>query len=357
MDAAKGMRYSPIFSSPIDRMATTSDSKAITISSYMLMALTLAGVLRFGLLGALFAGLLVYALVHLMAPPLIARRYPSDRARLIAVTVLSGLTVLIVSLAIWAMISFFRSDAGSVPVLMQKLADIIEASRAQLPEWLVKRLPGDAVSLQESITGWLREHSIEAKHLGQEAGRTAAHVLIGMIIGAMVALHDTTEHQRYLPLAAALRDRVAKLADAFRQIVFAQVRISAINTALTALYIFVVLPLAGVHLPLAKTLVLITFLAGLLPVIGNLISNTVIVIAGLAHSLPVAGASLLFLVAIHKLEYFLNARIIGAHINARAWELLTAMLVMEAVFGIRGLAAAPVFYAYLKQELADRKLV
>jgi len=34
-----------------------------------------------------------------------------------------------------------------------------------------------------------------------------------------------------------------------------------------------------------------------------------------------------------------------------AWELLVAMLVMEAAFGLPGLIAAPIFYAYLKTEL------
>jgi hypothetical protein len=34
----------------------------------------------------------------------------------------------------------------------------------------------------------------------------------------------------------------------------------------------------------------------------------------------VAIASLIFLIATHKLAYFLNARIVGAHIRARAWE-------------------------------------
>jgi len=106
-----------------------------------------------------------------------------------------------------------------------------------------------------------------------------------------------------------------------------------------------------------KSLILLTFIAGLLPVIGNLISNTVIVVISLSHSLPTAMLSLLFLVTIHKLEYFLNAKIIGMQINARAWELLGAMLMMEALFGIPGVIAAPVFYAYLKTELSNAGLV
>jgi predicted PurR-regulated permease PerM len=47
----------------------------------------------------------------------------------------------------------------------------------------------------------------------------------------------------------------------------------------------------------------------------------------------------------------LNAKIIGTQINAKAWELLITILVMEALFGIPGLVAGPVFYACLKIEL------
>jgi predicted PurR-regulated permease PerM len=71
----------------------------------------------------------------------------------------------------------------------------------------------------------------------------------------------------------------------------------------------------------------------------------------------VALASLVFLIVIHKLEYFLNAKIVGNRINARAWELLLAMLLMEAAFGLPGVVAAPVYYAYLKDELRARGLV
>jgi predicted PurR-regulated permease PerM len=164
-------------------------------------------------------------------------------------------------------------------------------------------------------------------------------------------LYDTTHIHHYKPLSAALHQRIVRLHLAFKQIVFAQVRIAGINAIFTGIFLALVLPMAGIDLPFVKTMILITFIAGLLPVIGNLISNTVIVVISLSHSLSTAAFALLFLVTIHKLEYFLNAKIIGTQINAKAWELLTAMLIMEAIFGIPGVIAAPVFYAYLKAEL------
>jgi predicted PurR-regulated permease PerM len=326
------------------------------IASYILAASALLLVLQKGLLAALFSGLLVYSLVHLLAP-MLGKKISGQRAKMVSVALLSTLIVLALSAAIWGTISFLKSDAGSLHALLKKMADIIDASRGQIPEWLRDHLPDSAESLKQMMTAWLREHAVEAKSIGQQAGRTIAHLLIGMVIGAMAALFDTTTPHNYRPLAAALHERVVNLNNAFRQIVFAQVRIAGINAIFTAIFLLIVLPLAGINLPLSKSMIAITFFAGLLPVIGNLISNTVIVVVGLSHSLHTAIAALVYLVAIHKLEYFLNAKIIGSHINARAWELLAAMLVMESVFGISGIIAAPVLYAYVKKELAHRGLV
>ncbi|HWV63499.1 MAG TPA: AI-2E family transporter [Oxalicibacterium sp.] len=324
--------------------------------SCIMAAVALWLVMQQGLLAALFSGLLVYSLVQLLAP-MFGRRLVARRAQMIVVALLSVVIVAVLIAAIWGAIAFFRSDAGSIPVLMKKLADILEASRSQIPAWLAAYVPVDAAALHDMLVGWLHLHAIEARTMGSIAGRVLAHILIGMIIGAMAALYDTTATPSYRPLAAALHARVVVLHQAFRNVVFAQVRIAAINAVLTAVYLLLILPLAGVELPLRKTMVIITFVVGLLPVVGNLISNTILVVIGLSHSLGIAFASLLFLMGIHKLEYFLNARIIGQHINAHTWELLVAMLAMEALFGIPGVIAAPVFYAYLKQELSARGLV
>jgi predicted PurR-regulated permease PerM len=325
-------------------------------ASYVLAAAALWLVMHAGLVAALYSGLLVYALVHLIAPRL-SWRLGSQRATLIAVTVLGSSIVIALSLGGWAILSFFLSDAGSLPVLLKKMADLIEESRHQIPSWMADYLPQSAEALQQALTDWMRSHAGQAKYLGEQTGRTLVHLLIGMVIGAMAALYDTTQVHHFLPLASALHQRVATLHQAFRQIVFAQVQIAAINAVFTGIFLAVLLPLAGIHLPFVKTMILITFIAGLLPVVGNLISNTVIVVIGLSHSLSTALLALLFLVTIHKLEYFLNARIVGAQINARAWEILAAMLVMEALFGISGVIAAPVYYAYLKSELSRARLV
>lgn len=325
-------------------------------TSWLLAALALFLVLALHLLPALLAGLLVYELVHLTAP-LLESRLSGLRAKQATVILLAliviGATVLGTVLAV----GFLRSDSSSIAALARKMAEILENSRQSLPDWLVGVLPDSIEGIKAAVAQWLREHAGQVRTIGKEAGVVTAHVLVGLIIGALLALREVGAERITQPLAAALTERAHRLAEAFRRIVFAQVRISAINTVFTALYLAVALPLFGIHLPLTKTMIGLTFVVGLLPVIGNLVSNTVIVIVSLAHSPQVALASLVFLVVVHKFEYFLNARIVGARISAQSWELLLAMLVMEAAFGLPGVIAAPVYYAYLKQELSDAGLV
>lgn len=328
----------------------------IDAASYVLMLVALWTILEKNLLAALFSGLIVYSVVNFVAP-LLGRKISSERARMLAVATLAIVTVTVLTAAIWAVIVFFRSDAGNTQLVLQRMADMLDSSRNQLPTWLSEYVPADVTSLKETLSNWLRGHALEAKNVGEVALRTAAHVFIGMIIGAMVALSKTAQEISDLPLASALSHRIANLSDAFENIVFAQIRIAGINTIFTGIYILIVLPMAGVHLPFSKSLVALTFFAGLLPIVGNLMSNSILVVIALSVSFHTAVASLVFLVVIHKMEYFLNAKIIGTQIKSRAWELLVAMLVMESFFGLPGVVAAPVFYAYVKHELMERKLV
>ena len=330
------------------------------IAAWVLTALTLIFVLTFHLLPALLAGFLVYELVNMMTTA-IAKRVPSkktsNRAKILAVGILVTIVVGLLALAGAGIVAFFRSDVGSLTALLAKMAQIIEDSRKVLPAWLLEHLPADANTFRQEAAVWLRNHAGQLQVVGKEAGRITAHILVGMIIGGMLALRDAVQMDDFKPFAKALATRADMFGEAFKRIVFAQIRISALNTCFTAVYLLVVLPLMGVHLPLVKTLIAITFVFGLIPVLGNLISNTVIVVVSLSQSLNVAIGSLIFLVLIHKAEYFLNARIVGSQIHAKAWELLLAMLAVEAVFGLQGIAAAPIYYAYIKSELRARDLV
>jgi len=338
--------------------AVLSRPSASEIASWILLGLGLLLVLQLHLLAALVGGLAVYELIHILARKLRFRAVGGrERRKFLAVTLLAAAIIAAQVFPNHGLIAFFRSEQGNLPALLAKMADVLDSSKEQLPAWLADELPDNADELKNEGVAWLRAHAGALQSFGADVGRTFLHILVGMIIGAMVSLNETREPRPRGPLAQALTERAGRLGEAFRRIVFAQARISALNTALTAIYLVVVLPLFGVKLPFTKTLVVLTFVTGLLPVVGNLISNTVIVVVSLSHSLGAALGSLGFLVGIHKLEYFVNARIVGTEIQARAWELLLVMLAMEAAFGIAGLVAGPIYYAYVKLELADRGLI
>jgi predicted PurR-regulated permease PerM len=183
---------------------------------------------------------------------------------------------------------------------------------------------------------------------------------MGLLVAVLVFFRHirvVAEHEPVKPFSFFLIQKAARFSEAFGQIVMAQVKISAINTTLTGIYLLVILPLFGRGLPFTPTILLITFVAGLIPVLGNLISNTVIVVVSLGISLGTAIASLTFLVLIHKLEYLVNSRIVGSQTSSQAWEILIAVVVGEAAFGIPGVVMAPIVYAFAKNELREKGLV
>ena len=100
----------------------------------------------------------------------------------------------------------------------------------------------------------------------------------------------------------------------------------------------------------------LTFVFGLMPIIGNLISNTIIVSVGLTISPHMAVWALVFLVSIHKLEFFLNSKIIGSRIKNPMWLTLLGLLLGEKLMGIPGMILAPVLLHYIKVEASNSTL-
>ena len=337
-------------------MPDLSREQIIRLSSFVFAAAALLGVLELHLIVPLLAGLLVYELVQSVTP-LAQKYFWTKRAKVVVVAMFAIIVIGAICGAVFGLVSFFKSDIDNLPHLLQKISEILDRVRAGIPSFMADYLPDDIAGLQQSALEWLRGHVAELQMMGTHTLVTFAETLIAFVIGAVLSLREVDPHATPGPLAVALTERVQRFACAFRRVALSQLWISALNTSFTAIYLWVVLHAVGVHLPLTKTMIAITFIVGLLPIIGNLISNSIVVIVSLAHSPAIAAASLVFLIVIHKLEYFLGARIVGHRIKSQIWELLLAMMVMEALFGIPGLVAAPIFYAYLKSELLEAKLI
>jgi predicted PurR-regulated permease PerM len=140
--------------------------------------------------------------------------------------------------------------------------------------------------------------------------------------------------------------RFSEFYRSFSTVIGAQMTISAINTALTAIFVLVL------QLPYGWVVVGLTFLCGLFPIVGNIVSNTVIVFIGFLVSAKVAIIALIFLVVIHKLEYFLNSKIIGSRIRNPIWLTLIGLIIGEKLMGVPGMILSPVVLNYLRVEMS-----
>ncbi len=331
------------------------------IAAWAISAALLVYVMLWHLVPAVVAGLVLYLLLDRLSRSF-SKRMPGTAARplaLILVTLVGGGVIFGVTAL---MVSFLRHHVDNIPAIMTKMADILQSTRAWLGgygEDLIPEVMTDAETIKVALAAWLKEHAEALKLAGSTVSIGLVHVVMGMLLAVMVFFRHVTHHPNRVPgtLSEALEAKVERFTHSFAQIASAQVKISLLNTALTALYLLVALPLFGRHIPFATTIVFVTFVCGLIPVLGNLISNTVIVILSLGISPGTAIASLFFLVIVHKLEYLTNSRIVGGETDSQAWEILLAILIGETAFGVSGVVMAPIIYAFIKRELRDHGLV
>lgn len=311
-------------------------------------------VLAFHLTPALFAALVIYSGACALARLLERWRPTLRHAQTWGLVLL--LTIGVAGSVLAGYVVDTAKTGGGYTALLQQVVHALEQLHQGLPSWLATHLPTSLDALHKAVVTWLRDHATQLQLWGGNTLRDVGYVLIGAVIGGLMALQLSVNPAGSHPqsFTGAVRREFDGLVQSFTAVVFAQLHIATLNTALTAVYLLGVLPLLGMPLPLPGTLLALTFTAGLLPVVGNLISNTVIVIVSLRYSTPGVVLSLAWLVTIHKLEYFLNAHIVGHRIRAHAWELLTAMLVLQAMFGLGGLIGAPVLYAQIKHLLHER---
>ncbi|MCC5610735.1 hypothetical protein LC612_29290 [Nostoc sp. CHAB 5834] len=244
---------------------------------------------------------------------------------------------------------------GQYQELLNHLATTVSGIRDKLPPDLASQLPEGLAAIQEWVADQLFLHAKGVAVASKPWFHGALLAYVGLIVGSLIGASQSAGSKK--PLASALRARAQNFQGTFAQIVAAQFWIAAFNSLLTAGFLKIALPLFGITMPYGWALVGLTFVAGLIPVVGNLLCNAVLALVGLSVSPVVGVASLVFLIVIHKAEYAINAKVVGAKTKTTAWELLAVMFAGEALFGVGGLVAAPLYYAYAKKELADAGLV
>jgi predicted PurR-regulated permease PerM len=268
------------------------------------------------------------------------------RSKLVAV-LLYLILVSVVGLGFYA---FVKEAVIAVPSIASKsiplLIEYAERHRVQLPF-------EDVQSFKEVILTAIKTHLAYLGNFAKIATKEMAIAVIGIVVAISIFLNSkldlSAENTRlsnnlYTLASEFIAQRFRNFYESFKIVMGAQLLISAINTTFTSVFVL------WTKLPYPGVVIAVTFLAGLLPIIGNLISNTLIVGIALTLSPKFALAALLFLVVLHKLEYFLNSKIIGDRIKNPMWLTLLGLVVGERLLGIPGMILAPVVLHYLKAE-------
>ena len=308
--------------------------------------------------GVLALMLVLAGVLHLSAPLLAVLFSYFALRQLLLLTKrkwLALLSFILVALGIaFCAVYFTRAALAALP-------EVAEHSIPSASAWAQARqieLPfTDFDSLKALVIDSAKEEAHYLRNVIRLAGSTTTTLLF-LLIGIVVAISlffnsqldlyretHKTKNNLYSILADEIATRFRDFYRSFATVMGAQITISLINTLLTAIFVLII------RLPNGALIIALTFLCGLLPIVGNLVSNTIIVCLAFTISLKMALVALIFLIAIHKLEYFLNSKIIGDRIRNPVWLTLVALIIGERLMGIPGMVLAPVVLNYLRMEL------
>jgi predicted PurR-regulated permease PerM len=313
--------------------------------SYAVAALALLVAARFSLDHALLAGLFAAMILDEGHRRLRGAGLRPFVARWAAVALFVVLGALLT--AIFA--SFVRVGLSRLPVLLDRVLPRVDELAARFGvNWPV----ASASDLRPFVLETMKANARSITTASGLMTRGVFQVVIGVAVAVLRFLSLPADGRPPLPGKGLDEEvmhecgrRLDLFSASFERVMGAQIIIAAINAVVTAVFLF------ALGLPFRTFLTLTTFVCGLVPILGNVVSNTLIVGAALTVSNEMAAAALVFLVLIHKAEYFLNSKIIGGRIDTPMWATLAGLLIGEAVMGVSGVILAPTLIYYLREEL------
>ncbi|MEY2518497.1 MAG: hypothetical protein QOF24_256 [Verrucomicrobiota bacterium] len=250
---------------------------------------------------------------------------------------------------------FSRAAIVALPKIADKSIPAIitwfQAQDINLPFTDFESLKAHAMTTVKDEARYLGDFANFARH----ASTTFIFIIIAIVCAVSLFFNSQLDLFReshkvrnnlYSVCCNEITARFSEFYRSFSTVIGAQMTISAINTVLTAIFVF------SIGIPYALVVIGLTFLCGLFPIVGNVVSNTVIVFIGFLVSPKVAIGALIFLIVIHKLEYFLNSKIIGARIRNPIWLTLIGLIIGEKLMGVPGMILSPVVLNYLRVEMS-----
>src|SRR3954447_22979554 len=127
--------------------AAPSDPSRLRLATQGLTALALLGTLQFHLLGSLLAGLLLYELVHVLAPDRHGALVQHRTAKIIVVALLAAVVAAVVGAGVLGLVALLASGPDNLALLLRKMAEVIETARSHLPAWALGFLPEESTEI------------------------------------------------------------------------------------------------------------------------------------------------------------------------------------------------------------------
>jgi predicted PurR-regulated permease PerM len=270
-----------------------------------------------------------------------------------------AILVLLVSLLLLSLLLWLSVHVGGrffAHFLTLHTGQPLAAVFSEMYEDILRRLPA-----------WVPVDGIKERvpHLVQPAfdyvratGRVLLHLLIGLILAVIYVL-DRAPVDRLIgnldpsSVGGALRRYFGFLAEAIVITITLQVIVALVNTALTVPVLVVL------RLPHVPAFTGVIFFSSLVPVVGNLVSGGVLIVASyLYQGLWAVGFFILTTFLLHKIEaYYLNPRLAARHVNLPALVIIVSLILHEHLFGLVGLFLSfPVLYVGMNV-IADLRAV
>ncbi|OGR86567.1 MAG: hypothetical protein A3J74_04420, partial [Elusimicrobia bacterium RIFCSPHIGHO2_02_FULL_57_9] len=241
--------------------------------AYFSFALLLVSTATFQLGAAILAGIFSYTILD-SAHRKLASHIRPFLARWLSLMIFTVTAVA----AAWMFWRFIRQSITTLPDILARV--IPPLNEISLRYGL--DLPFENIhEFRHMILEAVKENVSDISHASGILTKKFFHVLIGIFIAILHFMNETKEeyHENlYDAFRKEFNEHAARFMQSFERVLGAQVIISAINTVLTAIFLIVL------GFPYAPFLVPATFILGILPIIGNVLSNTIIVCTALSLS-------------------------------------------------------------------------
>ncbi len=276
-----------------------------------------------------------------LSSELISRRLKWKKQRVL-LGLLGVLAVILGALGVWGASNVrpWVTEARTTwPLRLQELR--VHPRVIQLQEYLP-----DTDKLIESAS----HYAADAVKVLSAVGHIALYAVIGLILAIVFLLGEAEllEWRRGLVQRTLLGTLVRWFeyaAEAVSVTVQLQLIVAICNTVFTLPILFVL------GIPDKPALMVLIFVSGLVPVIGNVVSGAILSVLAYIASGPIGVVIFLVLTfVLHKVEaYYLNPRLTARHVKLPGFLLIVSLIAWEHLIGFKGLFLSfPFLFVALK---------